>query len=141
MDLQSTLKGYVCQLKNRKSRNGRTVDDSSETLVPTVPFADEADALAAEALFDGEDIAQLRLGRYFVVVGRGGLRKIYNVRYDRSFSGDKFSRTWSTSSCIRTGRAWGRRCSSAILSSRCSHSDFATRFSTLHLPKSHSSCS
>ena len=33
MNLQSTLKGYVCQLKNRKSRNGRTVDDSSETLV------------------------------------------------------------------------------------------------------------
>ena len=36
------------------------------------PLADEADALAAEALFDGEDISQRRLGRYFVVVGRGG---------------------------------------------------------------------
>ena len=50
MSLQSTLKGYVCQLKNWKSRNGRTVHDSSETLVPAVPLADEADAPAAEAL-------------------------------------------------------------------------------------------
>ena len=82
MNLQSTLKGYVCQLKNRKSRNGRTVDDSSETLVPAVPLADEADALAAEALLDGEDISRLRLGRYFVVVGRRELRKMYNVGYD-----------------------------------------------------------
>ena len=78
MDLQSTLKGSVCQLKNWKSRNGRTVDDSSETLVPTVALADEVDAPAAEALLDGEAISQLRLGRYFVVVGRGGLRKMYN---------------------------------------------------------------
>ena len=82
MNLQSTLKGYVCQLKNWKSRNGRTVDDSSETLVPTVPLADEADALAAEALLDGEDISQPRLERYFVVVGRGGLCKMYNFGYD-----------------------------------------------------------
>ena len=53
--------------------------------MPTVPFADEADALAAEALFDGEAISQLRLGRYFVVVGRGGLRKMYNANYDPTF--------------------------------------------------------